>query len=62
MLPVIDDLLAPFDPRPHWAKLSTFGADRYRATYPRLDDFRALRDRFDPDRRYANAYLDRTIG
>jgi alditol oxidase len=62
MLPVIEDRLAPFDPRPHWAKLSALGIERYRATYPKLEAFSALRDRFDPDRRFANAFLARTVG
>ena len=30
--------------------------------YPRFDDFLALRDRLDPDRLFANAYLDRVLG
>lgn len=62
LLPVIEALLAPYDPRPHWAKLSTVAADRLRATYRKSASFRELRDRFDPERRFANEYLDRTIG
>ena len=30
--------------------------------YPRFDDFLALRDRLDPDRVFANAYLRRVLG
>ena len=30
--------------------------------YPRFGDFRALRDRLDPDRKFRNAFLDRVIG
>ena len=30
--------------------------------YPRLPDFRALRDRVDPERTFGNAYLDRVVG
>jgi hypothetical protein len=29
--------------------------------FDRFDDFRALRDRFDPDRVFSNAYPDRVI-
>jgi hypothetical protein len=33
-----------------------------RAVYPRFDDFLAVRDRLDPDRRFDNAYLRRVLG
>ncbi len=48
--------------RPHWGKLHTLDAARLRERYPRFDDFVALRDRLDPDRRFANRYLDRVLG
>lgn len=48
--------------RPHWGKLHTLDAARLRERYPRFDDFVALRDRLDPDRRFTNRYLDRVLG
>ncbi|WP_295014847.1 D-arabinono-1,4-lactone oxidase [uncultured Microbacterium sp.] len=48
--------------RPHWGKLHTLAADDLRARYPRFDDFVALRDRLDPDRRFGNRYLERVLG
>lgn len=48
--------------RPHWGKLHTLTAADLRDRYPRLDDFRAVRDRLDPDRVLANDYLDRVLG
>ena len=48
--------------RPHWGKLHTLTADRLRERYPRFDDFTAVRDRLDPERRFANRYLDRVLG
>jgi FAD/FMN-containing dehydrogenase len=30
--------------------------------YPRFADFTALRDRLDPERRFANDYLRRVLG
>jgi L-gulonolactone oxidase len=30
--------------------------------YPQWERFTAVRDRVDPDRRFANAYLDRVLG
>jgi len=48
--------------RPHWGKLHTLDAEQLRERYPRFDDFVALRDRLDPDRRFANRYLERVLG
>ncbi|QDO86952.1 FAD-binding protein [Ornithinimicrobium ciconiae] len=48
--------------RPHWGKLHTLGAQQLRAAYPRFEDFLAVRDRLDPDRVFANDYLDRVLG
>lgn len=48
--------------RPHWGKMHTRTADQLRAVYPRFDDFLAVRDRLDPDRAFANPYLDRVLG
>ena len=48
--------------RPHWGKLHSLGSDRLRRLYPRFDEFAALRDRMDPDRRFANPYLERVLG
>ncbi|MFT4306802.1 MAG: D-arabinono-1,4-lactone oxidase [Microbacterium sp.] len=58
----VEDLLTGFDSRPHWGKMHTLDAEALRARYPRFDDFLALRDRLDPDRRFANAYLLRVLG
>ncbi len=48
--------------RPHWGKLHFQTAATLRSRYPRFDDFVAVRDKLDPDRRFANAYLDRVLG
>jgi L-gulono-1,4-lactone dehydrogenase len=48
--------------RPHWGKLHMLGADQLRERYPRFDDFLALRDRLDPERRFGNRYLERVLG
>ena len=48
--------------RPHWGKLHTRGADYLRGVYPRFDDFLAVRDRVDPERRFGNPYLERVLG
>ncbi|WP_309102243.1 D-arabinono-1,4-lactone oxidase [Microbacterium sp.] len=48
--------------RPHWGKLHTLTAQQLRERYPRFDDFVALRDRLDPERRFSNRYLERVLG
>ncbi|VXC00417.1 L-gulono-1,4-lactone dehydrogenase [Microbacterium sp. 8M] len=48
--------------RPHWGKLHSLDAERLRERYPRFEDFVALRDRMDPERRFGNRYLERVLG
>ena len=58
----VEALVTAAEGRPHWGKLHTLAADDLRARYPRFDAFVAVRDRLDPERRFANAYLDRVLG
>ena len=48
--------------RPHWGKMHTLDADRLRERYPRFEDFLAVRDRLDPERRFGNSHLERVLG
>ncbi|MDI1459611.1 D-arabinono-1,4-lactone oxidase [Catellatospora sp. KI3] len=48
--------------RPHWGKMHTQHAESLAASYPRFADFRAVRDKLDPQRVFANDYLDRVLG
>jgi FAD-linked oxidoreductase len=48
--------------RPHWGKLHTLDSGRLSALYPRFADFLRVRDEVDPDRRFANPYLDQVLG
>jgi xylitol oxidase len=54
ILPLIEAKLAPFNPRPHWAKLSTFKAEHFRKVYPKLDDFKSLAQQYDPKGKFRN--------
>ncbi|MGL3149659.1 D-arabinono-1,4-lactone oxidase [Microbacterium sp. A82] len=58
----IEKICLEYGGRPHWGKLHTLDAEQLREKYPRFDDFVALRDRWDPERRFANSYLDRVLG
>jgi alditol oxidase len=59
---VVETVLTPFDPRPHWGKVWTLPVESVRASYPRLADFAELRDRWDPERKFANRYVDALLG
>jgi L-gulono-1,4-lactone dehydrogenase len=59
---MFESITAAVGGRPHWGKMHTLGAERLGALYPRFADFLRLRDELDPDRRFANPYLDRVLG
>jgi FAD-linked oxidoreductase len=58
----VETIMQAHDGRPHWGKMHTLTADSLRQVYPRFDDFLAVRDRLDPERRFANRYLERVLG
>jgi xylitol oxidase len=60
-MPLVEAALAPFEPRPHWAKLFAIPVDEVRARYPRIGDFRALCGRLDPAGTFRNPFVDRFI-
>ena len=61
ILPLIEDALAPFDARPHWAKAFTMHPTRVPTLYPRMVEFRELARELDPEGRFRNDFLDRYI-
>jgi xylitol oxidase len=58
VLPMIEEQLAPFDARPHWAKLFTMAPSRLRELYAKLPDYRALLEHYDPRGKFRNEYLN----
>jgi alditol oxidase len=54
----VESALAPFDPRPHWGKLSTIGGDVLCSRYEQFDAFARLIGESDPTGRFRNPYLD----
>jgi xylitol oxidase len=62
VLPALEDALLPLGARPHWGKLFLDPAGVVPTLYPRLDDFRALTERFDPAGRFRNPFLTRLLG
>ncbi|MEZ4663296.1 MAG: D-arabinono-1,4-lactone oxidase [Caldilineaceae bacterium] len=61
-IPVLEESLAPFQARPHWGKIFAMSPDRVRSLYPRMADFQALRQEFDPQGKFRNAYIEKYIG
>ncbi|MBC7631095.1 D-arabinono-1,4-lactone oxidase [Aeromicrobium sp.] len=56
------DIFTAHDGRPHWGKLHTLDSTYLRKHYSRFDEFVAVRDQLDPERRFSNPYLDRVLG
>ncbi len=61
VLPLIEEKLAPFNARPHWAKLFTTPKGRLEKLYPRYADFQGLASNYDPAGRFRNRFLERNI-
>ncbi len=61
LLPLIEEALAPFNPRPHWGKLFALSPDQVQAAFPRMADFRALARALDPHGKFRNAYVERYV-
>jgi xylitol oxidase len=59
VLELVEERLAPFDPRPHWGKLFQADPATLRDRYPRWTDFRRLLDRHDPTGTFRNEFLSR---
>lgn len=57
----IEELLLPLGGRPHWGKLMHAPAGRLAPLYPRLADFRALAEAWDPNRKFRNGFLARHV-
>lgn len=58
-----EPLMLEFGGRPHWGKHFTLTRGQVQGMYgPRLDQFVAHRDAFDPDRVFANSFLTDLLG
>jgi xylitol oxidase len=61
VLPMIEEKLAPFDAKPHWAKLFTMSPSRLKSLYAKLPDYQALLGRYDPAGKFRNGFLNTNI-
>ncbi|MDX1877178.1 D-arabinono-1,4-lactone oxidase [Mycolicibacterium sp. 141076] len=58
----VEQIMRRYDGRPHWGKMHGRTAADLRDTYPRFDDFLAVREKLDPRRTFTNDYLHRVLG
>jgi alditol oxidase len=61
ILPQIEEKLARFDARPHWAKLFTVSPARLGQLYAKMPEYRALVGQFDPKGKFRNEFLNTNV-
>ena len=61
VLPRIEEALAPFHARPHWAKLFTMSHEQLQARYEKLPAFQQLLQHYDPQGKFHNDFLEKYI-
>ena len=61
LLPQIEEKLARFDARPHWAKLFTVPPARLHALYEKMSDYQALLKDHDPTAKFRNEFVNHNI-
>jgi xylitol oxidase len=57
LLPLLEQQLAPFNPRPHWGKVFAMPAAVVQSRYEKLADFKRLIREHDPNGKFHNEYL-----
>lgn len=61
VLPMIEQQLAPFQAKPHWAKLFTMDPARLQSLHEKLPAFRELAKHYDPNGKFRNDYLNHDL-
>jgi alditol oxidase len=61
VLPMIEEHLKPFHPRPHWAKLFTMAPATLQASYEKLPEFRQTMAQYDRSGKFRNEFLSRNL-
>jgi xylitol oxidase len=61
VLSLIEEKLAPFGARPHWAKLFTMPSVRLRSHYARMLDYQAILAHYDPNGKFRNEFINTII-
>ena len=55
---IVEPIFQKYKGRPHWGKMHSMTAIQLRDLYPKWDDFLALRQQLDPERKFLNPYLE----
>jgi len=58
----IEEIFKSYGGRPHWGKRNSRTAADLAPDYPEWDRFQEVRNEFDPDRVFSNAYVRRVLG
>ncbi len=61
LLPQMEATLDKFNPRPHWAKLFTIPYEILSSRYPKIEDFKTLLAKYDPEGKFRNEFVDKNI-
>jgi xylitol oxidase len=58
LLPLIQNGLEQFEVRPHWGKVFTIAPERIRSLYPNLEKFKSVLEKYDPNGKFRNEFLE----
>ena len=61
LLPLVEAQLAPFNARPHWAKLFTLAPSILQSRIEKLADFKQLINQYDPAGKFRNEFLSSNL-
>jgi alditol oxidase len=61
LLPLVEAQLAPFNARPHWAKLFTMAPSVLQSGIEKLGDFKELVKKYDPNGKFRNDFLNKNL-
>ncbi len=61
LLPLIEEQLAPYNARPHWAKLFTMPPSALQSRIEKLSTFKELVKQYDPNGKFRNDFLSRNL-
>lgn len=61
LIPLLEEQLAPFNARPHWAKLFTVAPSVLQSRYDKLADFKQLINKYDPNGKFRNEFLSQHL-
>jgi FAD-linked oxidoreductase len=58
----MEEIFQRHEGRPHWGKWHTMKKEKFKAVYPRFEDFLAVRKEFDPEGMFLNDHLKEIFG